>query len=134
MFFVGSGTTGTLGATMVDLTPVPELGPTADSQFGELLVTILSGTEVADRIAIHQLIVWVGRTSTEPAPEDTGVRTRQYGANEQGMLSVHRIKGLRVNPGELMKLLTKPILESDTDAVNDSLVSAKWTFRELRQG
>ncbi len=81
VFVSGSGSTATLGATMVDLTPQSELGAEADSRFGDLLVTGVSLIDLADQSAVHQIIVWIGRTSTTPAITDTGVRTRQVTAN-----------------------------------------------------
>ncbi len=76
----------------------------------------------------------MGRSSTTPGIADTGVRTRQYPANEIGTPFVFRIRGLRVNPGELMKMITTPVIESSTSIVHKNVVHVKWTFREMRQG
>ncbi len=134
VFTSGQGSSTTIGGTMTDSTPVSELSATADSQFGDILVTGLALIDLADEGAIHQCILWVGRTSTEPAVTDTGVRTRQYAANAQGLPFVLRFRGLKVNPGQLMKVLTKPLVETNAALVHQELVSIKWSFRELRQG
>ncbi len=133
-FFQSAGTGTVSGTTMVDQTPVPELGSTSDSQFGDLLVTGMGVIDQADEMAIGQVIVWVGRTSTQPAVEDTGVRTRQWSYNQQGVPFVMRFRGLRVNPGEVMKLNSFFISETLATLVHQHLISTKWSFRELRQG
>ncbi len=133
-FTSGSGTSTGLGGVMVDITPVSELGPTADSQFGDLLVVGNAWIDLADEAAIHRCIVWVGRTSTQPSTSDTGVRTRQFSANQQVLPFVLRFRGLRVNPGELLKLNTEAVVESDTTVIHQNQVHVKWAFRELRQG
>ncbi len=133
-FTSGIGNSGVVGATMVDLTPVTELGPTADSQFGDLLVTGLAFVDLADDAAIHQCIVWVGRTSTVPAITDRGVRTRQFAANAQGLPFVLRYRGLRVDAGDVLKLITVIVVETNAALVNQNIVSVKWSFRELAQG
>ncbi len=133
-FLTSSATQTTLGSTMNDTTPVAELAAGADSQSGDLLVTGMAVIDLADELGIHQTIVWVGRTSTTPAVTDTGVRTRQYGANAQGLPFVLRFRGLRVNPGDQLKLQTTPITETNGALIHQSLISVKWTFRELRQG
>ncbi len=119
---------------MVDLTPVTELGASDDSQFGELLVTGMAWVDLVDETAIHQCVVWVGRTSTEPSASDTAVRTRQYGANLQALPFVLRFRGLRVDPGMSLKLITHAVAESDAAVIHQNLVSVKWAFREMRQG
>ncbi len=91
---------------MIDSTPQAELSATDDSRFGELLVTGMAWIDLIDESAIHQCVVWVGRTSTEPSASDTGVRTRQYAANQQGLPFVLRFRGIRVDPGQIVKLLT----------------------------
>ncbi len=129
---VGSATV--TSANMVDATVVAELGSTDDSQSGDLLVSGVSIIDLADEAAIHQIKVWVGRVSTEPAASDTGVRTRQVMANAQGVPFVVRFRGLRVDPGQLMKLITEPIAETDAAIVHQSIVSFKWSFHEMRKG
>ncbi len=133
-FVDGAGSTGTLFTNMVDVTPQAELGSTADSRSGDLLVMGMALIDVADEAGIHQIVVWVGRSSTEPSPEDTGVRTRQVPANSAGLPFAVRFRGLRVDPGMIMKLITQPIAETVGTVVHQSLVSVKWSFRELRQG
>ncbi len=119
---------------MIDLTPVLELGANADSQVGDLLVTGLALVDLADEAAIHQALIWVGRTSTQPAQEDRGVRTRQYAANQQGLPFVLRVRGLRVDAGQLLKIVTFAIAETNAAVVHQNVVSTKWSFRELAQG
>ncbi len=133
-FVNGNGGTGTLFTNMVDITPQAELGSTADSRSGDLLVMGVALIDLADEAGVHQVIVWVGRTSTEPSPEDTGVRTRQVPANSAGLPFALRFRGLRVDPGMQMKLITQPIAETDATVIHQDLVSVKWSFRELRQG
>ncbi len=133
-FIDGTGSSTTLGTNMVDITPVSELGATVDSQFGDLLVTGISWIDTLDEAGVHQILVWVGRSSTEPDQADTGVRTRQMVANRDGLPFVVRYRGLRVNPGQLMKLISHPIAESLATVIHQQLVSVKWSFRELRQG
>ncbi len=134
VFFTGVGSATALSAVMIDLTPAGELGAAADSQFGDLLVTGMALIDLADEAAIHQVKVWTGRTSTEPNSADRGVRTRQVLANSAGLPFVVRFRGLRINAGELMKLFVLPIAETDAAIIHQSLVSAKWSFRELAQG
>ncbi len=119
---------------MIDITAVPELSSTSDSQSGDLLVTGIALVDLADEGAIHQCIVWVGRTSTQPNESDIGVRTRQFGANAQGMAFVLRFRGIRVNPGDILKVKTRPIVETNTAVVHQNVLNVKWTFREMRQG
>ncbi len=133
-FLTSSGSSTVIGTNMIDSTPVTELGAGADSQFGDLLVTGLAAIDLSGELALHQAVLWVGRTSTQPAVTDTGVRTRQFAANQQGLPFVLRFRGLRVDPGMLMKLVTAPIVESSTSVVHENVVSVKWSFRELRQG
>ncbi len=133
-FTSGVGESGTIGSTMVDLTPVSELGTQVDSQVGDLLVTGVALLDAADEAAIGQCLVWVGRTSTTPSESDTGVRTRQFPANQQGLPFVLRFRGLRVNPGELLKLVTNTKVETLSTLTHQHVVHVKWAFRELRQG
>ncbi len=133
-FTTQSATSTTIGVNMIDLTIVSEIAATADSQHGDVLVTGMALVDLTDQVAIHQMVLWVGRTSTEPAIEDIGVRTRQFGANEIGTLFVLRFRGLRVDPGQLMKCVTQPIAESNSTVVHKNTVSVKWSYRELRQG
>ncbi len=134
VFTRGTGSATAIGTTMVDLTPQVELAATADSQFGDLLVVGMAWGDLADEASIHQCVVWIGRTSTFPAVEDTGVRTRQFGANSQALPFVLRFRGIRVNPGEFIKLNTLVVEESVGSIIHQNLVSVKWSFRELRQG
>jgi len=134
LFFTGVGSATSVGPNMIDSTPVPELGAADDSQFGELLVTGMATIDLIDESAIHQCVVWVGRTSTEPSASDTAVRTRQYAANQQGLPFVLRFRGLRVDPGMILKLITQVVAETDAAIVHQNLISIKWAFRELRQG
>ncbi len=134
VFFTGAGTGTTPGATIVDLTPVPELDSAADTQVGELLVTGLSLIDAADEATISQCLVWVGRTSTAPNEKDTGVRTRQFPGNQQGLPFVLRFRGLRVNPGQILKLITLVKVETLATITYQHIVHVKWAFRELRQG
>ncbi len=133
-FFTGSGSATALATNMVDLTLKTELGSTSDSQTGDVLVTGVALIDLVDEAAIHQAVLWVGRTSTEPDQADTGVRTRQFAANSQGLPFVIRFRGLRVDPGMIMKFVTHAIAETDAAIVHQNIVSAKWSFREMRQG
>ncbi len=133
-FATGSGSTGTINTNMVDITIVSELATSADSQFGDVLVVGLALVDAADEGGIHQAVFWVGRTSTEPSPQDTKVRTRQYSANQQGLPFVLRIRGLRVDPGMQLHMITQPIAETLGTITHQDLVSVKWSYRELRQG
>ncbi len=133
-FVSGVGTGTVIGNVMVDLTPVTELGAGADSQVGDLLVTGLALLDAADEGGIGQVLVWVGRTSTTPAQEDTGVRTRQFAGNQQGIPFVLRFKGLRVNPGQFVKLQSFVRVETLSSLTHQHIVHVKWAFRELRQG
>ncbi len=133
--FTNQVATGTaIGAAMIDLTPVPELSSTADSQVGEILVTGMAIMDLADEAAIYTAILWIGRTSTTPAVTDRGVRTRQFGGNSQGIPFVLRFTGLRVDPGQLLKLITQATIETDAAIVHQHVVNVKWAFRELAQG
>ncbi len=134
IFVSQAGSSSAIGTDMIDLVIVGELTSQLDSQFGDVLITGIAGGDLTDEYAIHQLVLWVGRTSTSPGIADTGVRTRQYPANEIGTPFVFRIRGLRVNPGELMKMTTSPVIESSTSIVHQNVVHVKWSFREMRQG
>ncbi len=129
-----TGTTGTIGSATIDLTLQAVLAAEADSRTGDVLITGLALVDAADEAAIHQCLCWVSRVSTEPAQEDTGVRTRQFAANAQGLPFVLRFRGMRVNPGELLKILIFPIVETLATITHQDIVSTKWTFREMRQG
>ncbi len=129
-----SGTTPTLGGTMIDLTVVSELAATSDSQFGDLLITGLALIDLVDEAAIHQVKVWTGRTSTEPNQADRGVRTRQLPANSAGLPYAVRIRGLRVDAGDVLKLFIDAIVETNASVIHQQIVSVKWSFRELAQG
>jgi len=118
----------------VDITPVPELGAGADSQFGDLLVTGLALIDASDEMAVGQVLVWVGRTSTTPSQADRGVRTRQFAYQAVGLPFVFRFRGLRVDPGQLMKLITNFRVETLSTLTHQHIVHAKWSFRELAQG
>ncbi len=59
-FFSQSATGTTPGTAMIDLTPVPELGSTADSQVGEILVTGMAIMDLADEVAIYTAQLWTG--------------------------------------------------------------------------
>ena len=134
VFFTGTGTQTTLNSTMVDLTPVPEITGVGDSQYGDLLVTGVALIDLVDEAAVHQVKIWVGRTSTEPSQQDTGVRTRQIPANSAGLPYVVRIRGLRVDPGQFCKLFVEAIAETDAAIIHQQIVSVKWSFRELAKG
>ncbi len=119
---------------MNDITVVSALAAGADSQVGDLLITGLALIDLADEAAIHQLLVWTGRTTTQPAQEDRGVRTRQYAANAQGLPYVMRIRGLRVDVGDNLKLVSFAVAETNASVIHQNVVSVKWSFRELAQG
>ncbi len=129
-----TATSTTIGGVMNDIAIVAELAAGADSQVGDLLITGLALIDLADEAAIHQILVWVGRTSTQPTQTDRGVRTRQYAANAQGLPYVMRIRGLRIDVGDQMKLVSFAIAETNASVVHQNVVSVKWSFRELAQG
>ncbi len=129
-----SGTSAAPGSNMIDLTVVSEIAAISDSQVGDVLVTGIAGVDLVDEYAIHQMLLWVGRTSTQPSQQDRGVRTRQFPANEIGTPFILRIRGLRVDAGELMKLITVPTVETSTSIIHTNIVSVKWSYREMRQG
>ncbi len=134
LFATGAGSATSVGPNMIDIAIVAELGASDDSQFGELLVTGMAWIDLVDETAIHQIVVWVGRTSTEPSASDTGVRTRQFGANLQALPFVLRFRGLRVDPGMQMRLISQVVAESDAAIIHQNLIQTKWAFREMRQG
>ncbi len=129
-FSTGSGSVTTVGATMVDMTPQAELGGNADPQFGSLLITGVATSTVKN--AVERLIVWIGRTSTQPSIADSGVRTRDVLANPDGLPFVVRINGLKMSPGDVLKLNSVSVVEEDSSTVHRMVVSTKWAFRELR--
>ncbi len=133
-FSVGVGTGGTIDTAIVDITPVSELSATADSQFGDLLVTGIALIDASDEMAVGQIMVWTGRTSTEPSQADRGVRTRQFAYQAVGLPFVFRFRGLRVDPGMQMKLISNFRVETLATLTYQHIVHVKWSFRELAQG
>ncbi len=134
VFLSQSATSADVTSNMIDLVINAELAGTSDSRTGDVLITGVALIDVVDEAAIHQLQVWVGRTSTEPAPEDTGVRTRQYPANSQGLPFVFRVRGLRVDPGMQIRMTSQAIVETVSTLIHQNVVSVKFTFRELPKG
>ncbi len=134
VFATQAATSADVTSNMIDLTIQAELASTSDSRTGDVLVTGVALIDLTDEAAIHQMSVWVGRTSTEPAPEDTGVRTRQYPANSQGIPFVFRVRGLRIDPGMQLRLTTQAIVETVGTVIHQNVVSVKFTFRELPKG
>ena len=133
-FSIQAGTSSTLGSNMIDIVQAGPIGAQDDSQTGDLLVTGVALIDLVDEAAIHQCLVWVGRTTTAPAQEDRGVRTRQFAANSQGIPFVLRFRGLRVDAGDILQLSTAPVGETVNSLVHQNVVSVKWSFRELAQG
>ncbi len=128
IFTTGEGTSTAPTTVMIDITPQTELAALADRQNGNLTVTGVATCNTEN--AIHRLQVWTGRTSTQPAVEDQGVRTRDVPANPDGLPFVVRFNGLKLTPGELLKLNTFAVVEEDATATHTMVVTAKWAFTE----
>ncbi len=119
-----------IGTTIIDQTPQVELGAEADSRTGQLLVTGVAKSSVGE--SIGRAVVWVGRTSTVPLETDAGARTRDFATNTTGLPFVFRITGLTVRPGDVLKLITRTVTETDNTATHTHIAAFKWAFTEMR--
>ncbi len=128
-FSAGSGSASALNTNMIDITPQIELGSTVDPQVGQLLVTGVATSTIKN--AIQRITVWTGRTSTQPADADRGVRTRDVPANPDGLPFVLRFTGLKLSGGEVLKLVSFAEAEEDASSVHRQIVTTKWAFHEL---
>ncbi len=126
----GTGSATALNTVILDFVAATEVAAGADSQTGSLLVTGVMTSTIKN--ALHRVKIWKGRTTTEPADSDAGVRTRDLPANPDGIPFIFRIKGLTLHQGDLMKLYSDAIFEEDASSVHTSIVSTKWAYHEMR--
>ncbi len=111
---------------MLDLTVQAELGSEAVPELHELTIVGIATSTVKN--ALHRLVVYVGRTSTHPTETDTGVRTRDFPANPNGLPFSFRIKALRMNPGDQLGLHSFAVLEEDASTVHSNVITVKDVF------
>ncbi len=119
------------GGAMIDATPGAEVAANADSQSGSLLIVGIATSSIEG--AVHRVRCWTGRTSTAPSDIDRGMRIRDVPANPDGIPFVLRFNGLRLDPGDLLKLTSSPEIEESSSSVHKMTISHKWAFTERNQ-
>ncbi len=117
-----------ISSVMNDLT-VRSLASTADPEIHEISITGIA-TSSADE-AIHALVVHIGRTSTHPAIDEAGVRVRHVGANTIGLPFFVRYKALRLNPGDILGMLSYVEVEEDAASIHSMTIVVKDVWTEL---